>query len=136
MIALSDATFPSANRFGYISCSSEPSPVTGVPVRIEIQKSMMIGDIIELVTQGYSTAHGLQPVPGTDFKVVHMIDSIVGERFVDLNVEPYATKIKPIGSGSLDARYSVIRDGNVIGVSQRALVKVDVMNPEGGTCPE
>ena len=132
MNALIAATFPSQNRFGYISCFSEPSPVKGVPVRIEIQKSIMIGDVIELVTQGYSTTNGLQPVPGTDFKVVHMINSIVGE-FVDLNVEPYATKIKPIGSGSLDAWYSVMRDGNVIGVSQIALVKVDVMNPEGGT---
>lgn len=135
MIELTAATFPSANH-GFIACSSNPSPVNGVPVRIMIQPGMMAGDRIELKTQGYSTANGMDPVPGTETTGVYTLGSIGGESFVELNVGPYATAIKPIRSGSLGAQYSVERNGVDIGESKRALVKIDLNLPGGGTCPE
>lgn len=136
MIELTAATFPSADRFNYINCTSTPSPVEAVPVRIEIQPDMVSGDVIELRTQGFSNSDGTQPVAGTQTKVVHLLGSIDAEKFVELNIGPYVTAIKPIESGSLDANYSVKRNGVVIGNSKRALVKVDLKMPSGGTCPE
>jgi hypothetical protein len=136
MIELTAATFPSADRFNYINCTSEPSPVKAVPVRIEIQPDMVSGDVIELQTRGFSDSDGTQPVPGTQTSFVHVLGSIDARKFVELIIGPYATAIKPIKSGSLDAKYSVKRKGDLIGTSKRALVKLDLKMPGGGTCPE
>ena len=134
MIELQAPTFPSADRYGLISCGSVPSPVKGVPVRVMIQPGMAIGDVITLETRGFLERDETQPVEGTEFSFTFTLDTI-SDKFQDV-ICPYETAIKPIGSGWLRAGYSLKPGNGAVVISPNALVLVEVRLSNGQTCPE
>jgi len=49
------ATFPSTNNFGFINCSSKPSPVQGIIAKVPSIKGVEPGDVLTLFSQGYTS---------------------------------------------------------------------------------
>lgn len=135
MNELIPATFPSADSHGYISCSSEPSPVKGIIARVLPSENFVSGDELELHSQGYSGLDGNDPIPETETRLKRILVPGDEGKSIDFIIGPYTTAIKPIGSGSLKVYYKLKRGGNVI-ESPKSLVKISLELPGGGTCPE
>ena len=135
MNELIPATFPSANSHGYISCSSEPSPVEGIIARVSLNMNFVLGDELRLYSQGYRRIDGNDPIPETDTRFKRILAPGDEGKSIEFIIGPYTTKIKPIGSGSLGVYYTLVRGGKVI-ESPKSLVKISLELPGGGTCPE
>jgi hypothetical protein len=129
------ATFPSASNFGFINCSSKPSPVQGIIAKVPSIKGVEPGDVLTLFSKGYTRFDSEVPIPGTATQFERVIGPGDVGQPVDFIIGPYDTAIKPIRSGSLGVYYSVTRGGNTV-TSPTSLVKITVELPGGGTCPE
>lgn len=129
---LDEATFPHANSWGYLNCSTLPPLWDGVTVNIPALTGFKVGDRCEVLWRGYSSLNGSGPeIPSARKNISHpsLSDQDIREGYA-LLVEPYDTHIKPmVNKASATIVYSIYRGARLVGYSSAALVKIDRIVP-------
>lgn len=134
-IDLLEPSFPTTDTAtGWINCGSI-DPVTGaLPVFIPGNSTWLKdGDEITVVSQGFTLAD--IPVVGTEFSLVHTLQTGEAAGGATILIEPYEDKLLPIVLGKVLTRYSAVIDGQLIhSPVTTGRIALNDGTPDG-TCP-
>jgi hypothetical protein len=132
-INLEEPTFPSANWWGYLNCSSIPKLWEELWIDVEAQPGRFeAGDVCVLDWEGFRSLNGVNPIPGTKLQVRKVLTKTEAENgpFFILGSDKYEQYIKPMErDSSALASYTLYRNGIPQGRSESALVKIDRVIP-------
>lgn len=126
---LAEPTFPDANLWGYLNCTS-PVPIWQ-KVRVEIKPESIFSGQDECVLewQGFSTLNGSPPAltPVYEFRKIISDSEAINGFVMEIPFVPY---VKPmVDSDSGVARYAMYRNGALRGRSKAGVVKIDRVIP-------
>ncbi|MGY4523641.1 hypothetical protein [Pseudomonas sp. TE21394] len=128
-----EVAFPDADRNGYYLC--EQKPWEGIRVRVPLARGFDLNDRVILLWEGFESFNGVGPIAGTKGRFEDRVEAAdLSAGFLDIRVQPYTPYIEPIVTGSAIARYVVIKDTGLPGLSRPGLVKIDRTWPGGGLC--
>ncbi|WDU65296.1 hypothetical protein LRS56_13085 [Pseudomonas poae] len=127
-------TFPQSlqhpNR--YLNCDTQPPVWLGIEVLVSPSPSLPLpGDVVRVTWQGYKNYPDRTPITTT----LETFDYIWGTSDTSHSfwIRPYESLIRPLrdyAGGS--ARYSVLRNGILVGTSATAYVQIDRKSPGAG----
>jgi hypothetical protein len=131
-IDLEEADFLNRSFWGYYNCDTNPPIWLGIHVLIPPLTLFKVGDRCEVTWRGYSTLNG----SGTEIagaRWINVRQNLSDEDIRDgyrLVVEPYAIHIEPmVKDSSATLVYQIYRGLKLVGVSKKALVKIDRIIP-------
>ncbi|MHC8391986.1 hypothetical protein ACYZTM_29190 [Pseudomonas sp. MDT2-39-1] len=122
------ATFPHANAYSYLNCSTQPPIWEGVTVKIPPLTGFKAGDRCVVTWRAYATLNGSGIQFRRAFKQItraNLSEQDIREGFLEV-VAPYDIHIKPmVINASALVNYRVYRGTRLLGQSKTGLVRVD-----------
>ncbi|PIB42298.1 hypothetical protein AOA59_23420 [Pseudomonas sp. 2822-15] len=130
---LSKPTYPHADDRGFITCRTDPPIWEGLTIRVIPGSKVLPGDILTLAFVGYLIPLNQQPIKSTEHTMTHRWDAT--QTFHDFVITDYKNYLQPLKAfASAGAKYSVIRNSVLIGVSETGYVRVDRKHSTGFYC--
>ncbi|MGN8249183.1 hypothetical protein [Pseudomonas sp. SMV7] len=129
------ATFPHADRYGYLNCCSKPRLWEGVTVRVEPHALIEAEDTLELSWQGHDNLNGSSPIPGVAHTFSRKVSSDEASQGTVFVVLPYETLIEPmVDNASATVEYRLLKQDGRLGISVRDVVKITRKMPSSEVC--
>lgn len=120
------------NRF--LNCNTQPPIWTGIEVLVNPAPNRLLpGDVVILTWQGFKNFPDRNPLPGTAQPFEYTWTA--ADTTHSFTINPYESLIRPLSDfAGGSARYSVRRNGIVLGTSRIAYVQIDRKFGTGNYC--
>lgn len=141
-LVLQRVEYPSTDKFGFISCDSNPKMWDHIPIKILPETVFREGDDLVVEWQGYEEfGGGGQAIALTADTLTHRLTEEEAKKGYTFKQSNYDEKIKPIKSpdpqsqgGSVSVIYTLWRKEKIVGCSRLRYAKVDRKKPGNIYC--
>lgn len=132
-IALPKPTYPHADDRGFITCRTDPPIWKGLTIRVTPGIKLLPDDTLKVLFVGNLIYPDREPIKSTEHTITERWGTAQTSRdFVITDYKNYLQPLKDYAGAS--AKYSVFRNGALIGVSKIGYAQVDRKYPTGGYC--